>query len=99
MSDCINVFCDESCHLPNDRHPSMTLGALWSPLDKTREIAIRLGEIKIRHGLVPQFEVKWNKISPAKVQFYRDLVDYFFDDDDLHFRAWVADKRASNRRQ
>jgi Protein of unknown function (DUF3800) len=34
--------------------------------------------------------VKWIKVSPAKVQFYLDLVDYFFDDDDLHFRALIV---------
>lgn len=93
MSERINVYCDESCHLPNDQQTVMTLGALWCPLEKTREIAVRLREIKQRHGLAPNFEAKWNKISPAKVQLYLDLVDYFFDDDDLHFRAWIADKR------
>ena len=40
----------------------------------------------------PDFEVKWSKVSPAKQSFYRDYLDYFFDDDDLHFRAWVAHK-------
>ncbi|MEZ7821369.1 MAG: DUF3800 domain-containing protein, partial [Patescibacteria group bacterium] len=29
------------------------------------------------------------KISPSKIDFYMDLVDYFFDDDDLHFRGLV----------
>lgn len=56
-------------------------------MDKTREIAVRLLEIKQKHGLSPQFEVKWTKVSPVKKGFYLDLIDYFFDDDDLHFRA------------
>lgn len=38
------------------------------------------------------FEVKWTSVSPAKLGYYRDLVDYFFDDDDLSFRAVVASK-------
>jgi hypothetical protein len=29
----------------------MVLGAIWCPLDKTREIAVRLSEIKQGHGL------------------------------------------------
>ena len=37
-------------------------------------------------------EIKWVGVSPAKVDFYRDVLDYFFDDNDLHFRALVADK-------
>lgn len=34
-------------------------------------------------------EMKWTKISPAKVDLYKDLVNYFFDDDDLHFRGVI----------
>ena len=90
MSDVFNIYCDESCHLENDGQKAMVLGAVWCPLDKTREIAVRLREIKKKHGLSPQFEVKWTKVSPAKAGFYLDLVDYFFDDDDLRFRALIV---------
>ncbi|MBN8727053.1 MAG: DUF3800 domain-containing protein [Xanthomonadales bacterium] len=92
MSESFNIYCDESCHLPNDGQPLMVLGAVWCPVDKSREISVRLREIKEAHGLPPDFEVKWSKVSPAKQSFYRDYLDYFFDDDDLHFRAWVAHK-------
>jgi hypothetical protein len=85
-----NVYCDESCHLENDHQKAMVLGAVWCPLEKIREISVRLREIKKRHGLPSDFEVKWTKISPAKAQFYIDWVDYFFDDDDLHFRALIV---------
>jgi hypothetical protein len=90
MSEIFNVYCDESCHLENDRQKAMVLGAVWCPLDKTREIAIRLREIKQKHGLPSHFEVKWSKVSPGKRQLYLDLIDYFFDDDDLHFRALIV---------
>lgn len=90
MTNTYNVYCDESCHLENDGQKAMVLGAVWCPLDKTREIAVRLREIKQKHGLPPQFEVKWTKVSPAKAGFYLDLVDYFFDDDDLRFRALIV---------
>jgi hypothetical protein len=59
-------------------------------LDKRREIAVRFREIKHKYGMSPLFEVKWTKISPAKREFYLDLIDYFFDDDDLHFRALIV---------
>lgn len=92
MSETFNVYCDESCHLPNDGQRVMVLGAAWCPVEKTREIAVRLREIKTHHGLPADFEVKWSKVSASKQAFYRDYLDYFFDDDDLHFRAVVADK-------
>jgi hypothetical protein len=85
-----NVYCDESCHLENDRQPVMVLGAVWCPLEKTRQISERIREIKSRHALPTSFEIKWTKVSPAKRVFYMDLLDYFFDDDDLHFRALVV---------
>lgn len=89
MSQTYNVYCDESCHLENDHQQVMVLGAIWCPLEKVREIATRSREIKIKHGLKADFETKWTKISPAKKQFYLDLVDYFFDNDDLHLRVLV----------
>lgn len=90
MSEIFNVYCDESCHLENDGQKAMVLGAVWCSFDKTREIAVRIREIKQKHGLGADFEVKWTKVSPAKAEFYMDLVDYFFDDDDLHFRGLVV---------
>ncbi len=85
-----NIYCDESCHLQNDNSKVMVLGAVWCLKDKKQEVFKRLREIKVKHGLPANFEVKWNKVSPAKVDFYLNLIDYFFDDDDLHFRALVV---------
>ncbi len=97
MSEIFNVYCDESCHLEHDQQKAMVLGAIWCPLDKSREIAVRLREIKQKYGLAPQFEVKWTKVSPAKTDLYLDLVDYFFDDDDLHFRALIVPDKSMLR--
>lgn len=84
-----NIYCDESGHLERDQSNVMVLGAVWCPLEKTREIAVRLREIKQKHNLSDNFELKWVKVSPAKLRYYIDVVDYFFDDDDLHFRALI----------
>ena len=92
MPEVFNLYCDESCHLENDRQPVMVLGTLWCRQEKTLEIAVRLREIKAEHGLPPGFEIKWTKVSPAKKDFYLAVLNYFFDDDDLHFRGWVAHK-------
>lgn len=97
MSQIYNVYCDESSHLENDHQSVMVLGAVWCSLEKVREISTRLREIKVRHGLKPDFEIKWTKVSPAKQQFYLDILDYFFDDDDLHFRALVIPDKTKLR--
>ena len=85
-----NVYCDETCHLENDGINDMVLGAIWCPQDKLKDINQRIQRIKIRNGISPSAELKWTKISPAKTEVYKDLIDYFFDDDALHFRAIIV---------
>jgi hypothetical protein len=85
-----NVYCDESCHLEKDDSKSMVLGAVWCPEEKKKEIFERIKDIKEKHGLNREFEIKWNKVSYSKVSFYKELVDFFFDDNDLHFRALIV---------
>ncbi len=99
MSEIYNIYCDESCHLKNDKQTVMVLGAVWCPIEKKDEIFSRIKEIKLKHGLSSSFEIKWTKVSPAKTQFYLDILDYFFDDDDLHFRALIIpDKNKLNHK-
>ncbi len=88
-----NVYCDESCHLPCDGNSIMVLGGIWCPKDKVREINERIREIKKAHSI--SHEMKWVKISESKKQAYIDLINYFFDDDDLHFRVLVVDNKDS----
>jgi hypothetical protein len=98
MSDApstVNVYCDESCHLEHDHQPAMVLGAVWCLQAKVREVSERLREIKRRHGMSPTFEMKWTKVSDGKIQMYLDFVDYFFDDDHLHFRALVIPDKSA----
>ena len=83
MSRIYNIYCDESCHLENDGQKPMVLGAVWLPLDKAREVAERIREIKEQHGVSRWYEMKWTKVSPSKVDLYRNIIDYFFDDDDF----------------
>lgn len=94
MSKVFNIYCDESCHLEKDGHGVMVLGSVWCPKDKVRDISTRLREIKNRHGFNRAFEMKWTKLSETKRQFYLDVLDYFFDDDDLHLRAVVVPDKA-----
>jgi hypothetical protein len=94
MSPTYNVYCDESCHLERDRQTVMVLGAVWCPLEKAREISVHIRAIKAQHGLPPRFEFKWGKVSPAKQDFYLELLDYFFDNADLHFRALVVQDKS-----
>ncbi len=94
MADIYNIYCDESCHLEHDSINVMALGAVWLNKDKVHEVSKRINEIKHRNGLKTQYELKWSKISPAHSDVYIDVVDYFFDDNDLHFRGVVIPDKA-----
>ncbi len=90
MSELFNIYCDESCHLEKDHQKVMVLGAVWCPTAKSRQINIELRELKQRFGLTRYFEAKWVKVSPAKIDYYLALLDYYFNNTDLHFRALIA---------
>ena len=92
-----NFYCDESCHLEHDNSNVMVLGGVWCPKEKRREINERIKNIKIRNNVPVQAELKWTKVSPSKIQVYIDLIQYFFDEKDLHFRGLlIPDKKKLN---
>jgi hypothetical protein len=94
MAETYNIYCDESCHLENDNIPVMVLGATWCPKAISGKISRDIRAIKVAHGLKSDFEIKWTKISAAKVGFYLALVDYFFDNPDFNFRGLVMPNKS-----
>ena len=92
----INIYCDESCHLENDNSNVMVLGAIMCPDEIKREIFQKIRKIKQKHKLKKFFEIKWTKVSSSKKDFYLDLINYFFDEKALGFRAVIIDKAFLN---
>lgn len=88
-----NIYCDESCHLENDKQKVMVLGALWCLDDIKKEINNKIRQVKEKHGISKKQEVKWTTISPAKIEFYKDLVKLYFSEQELHFRAVVIQNK------
>lgn len=90
MKPTYNIYCDESCHLLNDHNKVFVLGATWVEKDKAQQVFQDLKALKIKHNLSPDFETKWTKVSSSKIDYYIELVEYFFQNDDLHFRGLVV---------
>jgi len=90
MNDFIHIYCDESCHLEHDRQNAMVLGAIWCPASHRAALGRKVKAVRKRFGLPPSFEIKWTKISPGRLDFYLALVDLFFDEPLLRFRAVVV---------
>lgn len=85
----INIYCDESCHLQNDKTNIMVLGAL--SVDSTDKIRIvdSIRKIKSEFKIKKTVELKWTKASKSKLDMYKKLIDLFFDEK-LCFRVVIA---------
>ncbi len=88
MSQIYNIYCDESCHLQNDKQPVMLLGCTWCPIEEVSRLAMELRDIKRRHKAAG--ELKWTKVSESRQEFYMELVSWFLAEKPLHFRAIVV---------
>lgn len=94
MYKTFNIYCDESCHLENDHKKYMFIGSINCAYPQVRRHTERIKELKDKHKF--NAEIKWSHVSMSKIQFYLDLVDYFFDTD-LKFRAIGIDKSQIRR--
>lgn len=97
LTEIINIYCDESCHLENDNQKSMVLGGVYCSNDVKKKIFSEIRQIKIKHKLDKFFEIKWTKVSPSKLDFYIDIIDYFFNNPELYFRGLIVPDKSQLR--
>lgn len=86
------VYCDESCIealFDSTSHKFSVIGGVWIPAETRPAIKAALFSLKAKYQLFG--EMKWNKISPASFNLYKDLVDLFFASPDIRFRSIVID--------
>lgn len=83
-------FCDESGHLLRNDLPYMALGMLSCPQEARRRLNRALKALKQKHGIPEKREIKWVGVSPARQDFYKALVDLFFDEPDVRFSVLLV---------
>ena len=99
----IDLYCDESRQdllvnkdaiSPTNRYVS--IGGLLVPRIKRRYLKHRINELKQQYGIKNEF--KWGNVSSNKIDFYKALVDLFFDQEfhDVCFRCVVIDATEIN---
>ncbi len=81
------MYLDESCHLQNDDSSVMSIGLIKVDENYYEEIKNDLKELKLKHNI--PYEIKWNTCSNTKKDFYKELLDYFFNSN-LCFRTIVV---------
>jgi hypothetical protein len=78
----IEVYCDESrpelAAPPAAAHgeKKLLIGGLWIEGSVRRELKGAIRDLRDKHKVGAEF--KWNRVSPSRLEFYRGVVDVFF---------------------
>jgi Protein of unknown function (DUF3800) len=81
-----NIYSDESCHLQNDKQTVMCLG--YTKIESSTYLALKdkIKVIKFKHN--SPTELKWNTLSGSRIDLYKELIDFFFENE-IEFRCML----------
>jgi hypothetical protein len=82
------IYCDESCHDLTAHHNFMSIGGLKLARSCKTKLSRKLRGLMLSCKL--NSEIKWHKVSNKRLQDYRKIVDFFFEQPELSFRAIVV---------
>lgn len=90
----VEIYCDESgleAIADKTAHEYFGIGGIWMPTDEREKFKEEIKRIKAAHHI--HSEIKWKKVSPKYLNFYKALIDYFFASDVLRFRIIIIESR------
>lgn len=85
-----NVYCDESGHLEHDEVNVMVIGGVAIDNEFRKKAYSDIKQIKIKYGIPIHREIKWTKVSKGELDYYKSLIDYFIENEQLRFRAIIV---------
>lgn len=85
-----NVYCDESGHLEHDEVNVMVIGGVAIDNEFRKKAYSDIKQIKIKYGIPIHREIKWTKVSKGELDYYKSLIDYFIENEQLRFRAVIV---------
>lgn len=77
----------------------MLIGAVYCPKNKVKKINDYIKHLKDNYNISNTIELKWNKVDKKTEKLYLDIINYFFNSDDLKFRVIVIDKTLLNHKK
>ncbi len=93
----IEVYSDESgleALTSKDAHDYTGIGSLWMHADYRIEFKASMNNIKAKHNI--NGELKWQKVSPAYLDLYKEVLAYFFSTPQLRFRVILIESSIVN---
>lgn len=94
------IYCDESrpdlfTSKAATSEKYLLIGGGWLPAERREEVKEHINMLKEQYGA--RGEIKWKKVSPAHVDFYFALIDFFVDYGlDLRFRCIAVEAAKVN---
>ena len=93
------VYCDESRpDLFASKKPQsiyMVIGSIWLCADDRDEFKQKIHSLRDKHRVGGEF--KWQKASPSRIAFYKELIDWFVDNGyRLRFRGIAVEHTKVN---
>jgi len=77
----LEVYCDESrtelfYRKPTEPGQYVLIGGIWIKSEKRKGYKDHIRNIRDSFNLFGEF--KWNRVSPSRLEFYRQIVQFFF---------------------
>lgn len=88
------IYCDESC--PLEYESTTLLGAIGCSYESKEIIVKELRSIKNKYFINSRYETKWVKVSKSKLEYYKELINYFYNNDDIRIRILVAKNKENS---
>lgn len=86
------VYCDESgleALTNRAAHAYTGIGGIWIPAEQRQ--ALKQGLQAIKHKYNIYGELKWQKLSPAHLALYKEVIDFFFNAGYIRFRVILVE--------
>lgn len=84
------IYCDESCHDLSAYHKFMSIGGLKVSRAEKPKLSRELRALMRACNL--NSELKWRKVSTKTLDAYKKIIDFFFEQPTLTFRAIVVEQ-------
>lgn len=93
LENMFNVYCDES-RVENPEDSKMVIGAIFLKRSEKDRVTSHIKSIFQKYEF--SFELKWIKTSQKYTSLYKELVDFFMEEQFLQYRCIIVDKEKVN---